>query len=433
MTLRRAKAMGRAWQGRTRVRVLGSREDTGATEDAVHAPHSAVGRHKASFGEGLFKLTYLDVNASDLFAHEEIERARRYHRPLYRALGVDLLLGLGVLLAIVFGPPGDWLSGATGGPWWARTLELVALVSGAGELVRLPLSAWRGWLYERRWGFSTQTLRGWLWDRLKGLFVGVAVSGLGLVALVGSVRAWPEWWPAAAAPGAAALALVLSLLAPIVFERLFNRFWPLPDAGLARELRDLSVRAGVPVRTLLVTDASRRTRKHNAYVSGIGPTRRLVVFDTLLEDAPRGELRGVVAHELGHRRYRHVAAGTVLAMAGAAAAVLVLWGLLSWGGLVSAAGASGPGDPRVVPLVLLVVWLLELVALPFETSISRRWERAADRFALELTGDGTAIEDMHRRLALANLADLDPPQLLYRLLFTHPTPPERIAAARMGT
>jgi STE24 endopeptidase len=375
----------------------------------------------------------LDVNASDLFAHEEIERARRYHRPLYRALIVDLLLELGVLLAIVFGPPGDWLSGATGGPWWVRTLELAAVVAGAGTLVRLPLSMWRGWVYERRWGFSTQTLRGWLWDRLKGLVVGVALSGLALLALVGSARAWPRWWPAVAAPSAAALTLVLSLIAPIVFERLFNRFWPLPDASLASELRELSERAGVPVRTMLVTDASRRTRKHNAYVSGLGPTRRLVVFDTLLEEAPRGELRGVVAHELGHRRYRHVVAGTLLGMAGAAAAVFVLWGLLSWDGLVLSAGASGPGDPRVVPLVVLVLWLLELGALPFETWLSRRWERAADRFALELTGDSDALEQMHRRLALANLADLDPPPLLYKLLFTHPTPPERVAATRLSS
>jgi STE24 endopeptidase len=141
----------------------------------------------------------------------------------------------------------------------------------------------------------------------------------------------------------------------------------------------------------------------------------------------------VVAHELGHRRHRHVAAGTLLAMVGAAAAVVILWGVLSWHGLLDAAGAHGPGDPRVVPLVLLALSLLELGTLPFGTWVSRRWERTADRFALELTRDGVAIEQMHRRLALANLADLDPPRLLYLLLFTHPTPPERIAAARMAS
>ena len=370
------------------------------------------------------------MNASDLFAPREIERARAYHRPLYRALGVDLALELGILAAIVFGPPGDWLAAATGGAWWARVIELCALVMGVSTLVRLPLSCWRGWVHERRWGFSTQTFRAWLWDRMKGLVLGVAVVGVGLVLLIGSVRAWPGWWPAVAAPGAAGFALVLSLVAPLLFERLFNRFWPLADASLAAELHELSVRAGVPVRTMLVADASRRTRKSNAYVSGIGPTRRLVLFDTLLEETPRPELRGVVAHELGHRRYRHVAIGTALAMLGAASAVLVLWGVLSWHGLVSAAGASGPGDPRVVPLVLLTFFVLEVAGLPFGAWVSRGWERAADRFAVGVTGDGEAMEGLHRRLALANLSDLDPPPLVYALLFSHPTPPERIAAVR---
>jgi STE24 endopeptidase len=373
------------------------------------------------------------VNASDLFAADEIERARRYHRPLYLALGADLALQLAVLAAIAFGPPGDWLWDVTSGSWWARTLELTALVLGVGVLVRLPLSAWRGWAYERRWGFSTQSLRAWLVDVVKGLVLGAALTGLGLVALVGAARVWPGWWPLVAAPGAALLTLVLSLFAPLLFERFFNRFWPLPDEELARDLRGLSERAGVPVRTMLVSDASRRTRKHNAYVSGLGPTRRLVLYDTLLEGAPAGELRGVVAHELGHRRFRHVAAGTVLGMVGSAAAVLILWGLLSWSWLLSAGGASGPGDPRIVPLVLLILWLLEIAALPFETWLSRRWERTADRFALKLTGDGEALEQMHRRLALANLSDLDPPPLLYALLFTHPTPPQRIAAARRAS
>jgi STE24 endopeptidase len=375
----------------------------------------------------------LDARASNLFARGEIERARAYHRPLYLALGIDLLAQLGVLAAIAFGPPGGWLAGATGGPWWARTLELTALVVGVSAGVRLPLSWWRGWWHERRWGLSTQGARSWFWDLAKGLCVGVVLTALGLLGLVGAAREWPGWWPAVVAPGAAALALVLGLLAPIVFERLFNRFRPLTDEELAGELRELSVRAGVPVRTLLVADASRRTRKHNAYVSGLGPTRRLVVYDTLLAEVPPDELRGVVAHELGHRRHRHVATGTLLAMTGAAAGVLVVWVLLSWGGLVSAAGAGSAGDPRVVPLVLLAFLVLELGALPFETWVSRRWERTADRFALELTADGPALERVFRRLAATNLSDLDPPGWLYAVLFTHPTPPERIAAARLGS
>jgi STE24 endopeptidase len=266
----------------------------------------------------------------------------------------------------------------------------------------------------------------------KGLSLGAVLTGLGLTALVWTARIWPTWWPVAAALGAAALALLLSLLAPLLFERLFNRFEPLADEDLARDLHSLSERAGVPVRTTLVADASRRTTKHNAYVSGLGPTRRLVLYDTLLRDSPVPELRGVVAHELGHRRFGHVAQGAVLAMLGAAAAVLALWVVFRWDGLVEAAGADGPGDPRIVLLVLLVLWVLQIGALPFETWLSRRWERVADRFAVELTRDPETMERMHHRLALANLADLDPPRPVYLLLFTHPTPPERIAAARMG-
>jgi STE24 endopeptidase len=366
------------------------------------------------------------VKASDLFAATEIERARRYHRPLYLALAFDWALQLGILAAIAFARPGNWLWDATGGPWWARTLELTALVLGASTLVRLPLSAWRGWVYERRWGFSTQSLGAWLVDAVRGLSLGAVVSGLAFVGLVGSARALPSAWPAVAAVGAAALTVVLSVLAPLLVERLFNRFRPLADESLARELRELSERAGVPVRTMLVTDASRRTTKHNAYVSGLGPTRRLVLFDTLLRDAPAAELRGVVAHELGHRRFRHVAVGTLLGSAGAGGGVLILWGVFRW----TTGHASAPGDPRVVALALLVLWVLELAALPFETWLSRRWERTADRFALELTGDAESLERMHRRLALANLADLDPPPVVHALLFTHPTPPERIAAVR---
>jgi len=373
------------------------------------------------------------VKPSDSFAPAEISRARSYHRPLYLALFADWALQFAVLALIAFGPPGDWLWAATGGPWWARAFELTVLILVVSALVRLPLSAWRGWVWERRWGFSTQSLGAWLGDVAKGLSLGAVLAGLGLTALVWSARIWPTWWPVPAALGAAALTLLLSLLAPLLFERLFNRFEPLADEALARDLHGLSEQAGVPVRTTLVADASRRTTKHNAYVSGLGPTRRLVLYDTLLRDSPVPELRGVVAHELGHRRFGHVARGTALAMLGSAAAVIALWVVFSWDGLVAAAGADGPGDPRIVPLVLLVLWVLEIGALPFETWLSRRWERMADRFAVELTRDPATMEHMHRRLALANLADLDPPRPVYLLLFTHPTPPERIAAARMGT
>jgi len=133
---------------------------------------------------------------------------------------------------------------------------------------------------------------------------------------------------------------------------------------------------------------------------------------------PQPELEVVVAHELGHRRARHVTKGTALAMLGAAAGTLVIWALL-----------ADPQDPAVAPLILLISAVLELAALPFEAALSRRWERVADRFSLDLTGDRDAFRDLHRKLAITNLGDLYPPRWLYLLLFSHPTAPERLAAA----
>ena len=366
-----------------------------------------------------------------MFTPEELERARRYHRPLYFVLLVDATLGLVALSLLAFTRVGSWLYAVVDEiPWWGRALLFPILVLGVLTVLRLPLSFWRGHVRERGWGFSTQTAGGWLLDRAKGFVVTAVLSALAVLAFVALARAVPGAWPAAAAPGAALLVLALGFAGPIVLEPLFNRFRPLGDAALAGEMRALAERAGVPVRDVLVADASRRTRRENAYVSGLGRTRRIVLFDNLLEASEPRQIRLVVAHELGHRRARHVERGTLLAMAGAAAVVLVLWGLLSWPALLEAIGASGPGDPRVAPFLFLVVAVFELIGLPLGAALSRRWEREADRSSLELTRDPQAFESAHRRLARANLADLEPPRAFYALLFSHPTPPERIAAAR---
>jgi STE24 endopeptidase len=370
-------------------------------------------------------------SSRQLFTAEELERARRYHRPLYFVLLVDATLGLVALSLLAFTRVGSWLYAVVDEiPWWGRALLFPILVLGVLTVLRLPLSFWRGHVRERGWGFSTQTAGGWLLDRAKGFVVTAVLSALAVLAFVALARAVPGAWPAAAAPGAALLVLALGFAGPIVLEPLFNRFRPLGDAALAGEMRALAERAGVPVRDVLVADASRRTRRENAYVSGLGRTRRIVLFDNLLEASEPRQIRLVVAHELGHRRARHVERGTLLAMAGAAAVVLVLWGLLSWPALLEAIGASGPGDPRVAPFLFLVVGVFELIGLPLGAALSRRWEREADRSSLELTRDPQAFESAHRRLARANLADLEPPRAFYALLFSHPTPPERIAAAR---
>jgi STE24 endopeptidase len=362
---------------------------------------------------------FLKRSTDGVFSPDEIERARRYHRPRYLAFFLDLALGLSGLAVLAFTGLGDAFF-PDSWPWWAAALVFPPLVLAVSELVRLPVSLWRGWLHERRWGFSTQDLGGWAIDRLKGFAVGTAIATPILFGLVALARAYPGTWPAFAAPAAALVVLLLTFVAPVVLEPIFNRFEPLRDELLAASLIALSDDAGVPVRRVLVADASRRTKKVNAYVSGLGATRRVVLFDTLLDHAEPPEIALVVAHELGHRRHRDVLKLTMLGMLGAVIATLVLW--LVFGPDV--------GDPREMPAILLTLGLLELLGLPLAAAVSRRFERRADRFSLELLRDLATFERAHRQLALENLSDLDPPRGVYLLMFSHPTPPERISDAR---
>jgi STE24 endopeptidase len=358
------------------------------------------------------------TEALSFFSEEEVARARRYHRPLYWAAAADVAIEASVLAALVWSGAGAALDPGSL-PWWGRTPAYAAIVVAASAAVQAPLALWSGFIRERRWGFSTQRWPSWAADRAKAVGVNIVLTAAALLGLVGLARALPGWWAAPAAAAFAFAALLLSFVAPVVLEPLFNRYSRLKDAALAGELRTLAERAGVPVRDVLVQDASRRTRKANAYVSGLARTRRVVVSDTLLEQASPAEVRLVVAHELGHRRDRHVLLGTLLAMVGTVTATLAVWALLG----------TRVADPHQVPLLLLIGLGIGLSSLPAITAVSRRWERAADRYSLELTGDRAAYETAFRRLARTNLADLDPPRLLYLLLFTHPTPPERLAAA----
>jgi STE24 endopeptidase len=364
-----------------------------------------------------------------VFSQEQVDRARRYHRPLYRALLFDLLFAIALLAVCSFTRAADALL-ADGGPWWAATLGFVAAIAAVSTVLRLPVSFWRSYVHEKRWELSTQALGGWIADAVKSFAVGLVFTWISIGGLIALARSFPSSWPILAAVGAALFLLVAGFVAPVLLEPLFNRFQPLEDAALADELRALAREAGTPVRDVLVADASRRTTKSNAYVSGFGATRRVVLFDTLLKRSEPSQVKLVIAHELGHRHDRHVVKATALGMAGAALGVLVMWALLQSEVVLDAVGVSGAGDPRVAPFLMLVALLLELLALPLGTALSRRWERAADTFSLEVTHDPGAFESAHRELAAANLSDLDPPRSLYVLLFTHPTPPERIAAAR---
>jgi STE24 endopeptidase len=358
----------------------------------------------------------LERAAVEGFSADEIERGRRYHRPRYVSQLVEFVLSVVALALLAFTGLGDALLPEV--RWWLQALTYPTIVLAVLELVQIPTAYWRGYAHERRWQLSTQSASGWAVDRLKGFAVSAAIATIllfGFFAVARSVDAWVL----VVAPLAALAVVLLTFIAPVVLEPVFNRFEPLGDEELADDLRRVAERAGVPVRDVLVADASRRTNKQNAYVSGFGATRRVVIFDTLLAAADPAELRAVLAHELAHRRYRDVLNFTLIGVVIAVAVVVLLWALL-----------DDPGNPRTTPAILLVLALVQPALLPLLAAISRRWEYRADRFALQTTGEARGLEQAFRRLVDANVADLAPPRLVYWLRHSHPTVPERIAAIR---
>ena len=360
---------------------------------------------------------------------DAVRRGRAFHADLRPVSYGSMLVGLLATLALGLTPLGARVVTLFGGHWAVRAVVGGLAVVLLGSLVTLPFAAWRH-VVVHRYGLSTQGWGGWAVDVLKGYAVSVVLGGLALLGFYALARYVPRWWWAWGAAGAAGLVVLLSFVLPVLVEPIFNKFTPMPEGPLRSELIALADRDGVPVRDVLVADASRRTRAVNAYVSGLGPTRRIVVYDTLLEQADPAEVRSVVAHELGHAKDRDVLTGTALGALGAAASVVAVYLLGSWTGLLRLAGVDSIADPRSLALLLAVAAVAGLVAGPAQSLLSRRVEARADAHALALTGDPATFAAMQQRLSTVNLSDPDPNRLEYLLFASHPSTVERMAAAR---
>jgi STE24 endopeptidase len=360
---------------------------------------------------------------------DKVERARAYRRAVRLVAYPNM--GLGLLLALLLGltPLGARLVGLVPGPWWVRAVAGGLLLVFLGELVTLPLSA-VGHTISVRYGLSTQGWGAWFVDLLKGYAIGAVLGAIVLLVFYGITRLAPNWWWAWAAAGAAALVVLLTFIFPVVIEPVFNKFTPMDDSPLRTRIMIMAASDGVPVRDVLVADASRRTRAVNAYVSGLGPTRRVVVYDTLLEEAPEDEVISVVAHELGHAKDNDVLTGTLIGAFGTAALVIGLYLAGSWAPLLKRAGVDSLTDPRAIGLLMAMAAVVGVLAAPAQAYVSRSIEARADQHAMELTADPQTFEQMQERLAMVNLGDPDPPAVEQLLFGSHPTTVERIAAAR---
>ncbi|WP_283133777.1 M48 family metallopeptidase [Rhizohabitans arisaemae] len=354
---------------------------------------------------------------AEYFTPEEIARSRAFDAAVNVPGYLSLALTLVFAVLLVVTPWGGRLMRRLPGPWAVQVLIGVVLVELVLRLITLPFSAW-GETVLRHYGLSVQDWGSWLLDKAKGFAINTVLVAVLVLALVALARRFPRSWWIPAALGGAALTVLVSFVYPVVVEPVYNDFKPMAAGQLRSDLLDLARKDGVPVEDVLVADASRRTTALNAYVSGFGATRRIVVYDTLLKGATPEEIKLIAAHELGHAKENDVLAGTlVAALATAFGACLIFL-------LVPALKVES------VPLLLGLFILFNTLSAPVQNLVSRRIEARADVHALDLTREPASFVAMQRRLAVKNISDLSPDALEYLLYSSHPTAVQRIGIAR---
>jgi STE24 endopeptidase len=365
--------------------------------------------------------------ADDWFSAEQLDEARRYARPLNRLRMVRTAVSTAALLAFTFlFDGGPWAAGLVDG--WVLQLLVVMFVVQAIELVTtVGFSAYVQLVYDKRWEVSTQTPGRFALDQVKELLLGTLLSAAIFVPVYAVIRTTDLWWLYGFLVVMAVI-LAVTFVYPVVVMPRFNKFVPLPEGDLRSRIEAVARRAETPIAGVFTMDASKRTTRANAFVAGFGATKRVVLFDTIL-DYPPEEIEQVVAHEIGHYRLQHTVktvpfTGLVFlaAFAFVAAATSSSW-------LLEAAAVDELADPGSLPLFLVVFGAAFLVLQLAMAWYSRGKERAADVEALELLGDPSAFNALWRRLAPEAKVELEP-SWWNRVRASHPDVPERMEFAK---
>jgi STE24 endopeptidase len=367
------------------------------------------------------------VRAASYFSGTELERARDFRRP-------QVLLGLGAmvvelgLLALLVARPPRRLRG----PF--RRPILAAAAAGAALSVLVSVAPLPVQVVARQRakdvGLVTQSWPGYGFDLVRSWAIGAVFAGIGAAIAVGLIRRMPRTWWIPGSVAVVAFGAITTYAGPIVLDPIFNRFTPLPAGQTRSDVLDLARKAGVDVGQVYVMDASRRTTAANAYVNGLGHTKRVVLYDNLLDDFSRDETRLVVAHELGHVRYDDLPRGLIWL------AIVTPYGLFAASRMTLrlAPQEERPG-PAVLPALALSVAVIVFLITTVSSQLSRRVEARADSYSLQLTDEPDAFISFQRRIALKNVSDPDPWDWTSCLFGTHPTTVDRIGtgvAAREG-
>ena len=339
-----------------------------------------------------------------------------------------------VLIVVLFSGVLPWaferFTASFGTSIWAMA-GFLFVIGIALSILGLPFAWYAQFKLEERFGFNTTTMKTWIFDRVKGLLLALLV-GYPLLVVILELIEWTgaNWWLWAAAV-VIAFQLLLLLIAPAVIMPLFNKFTPLPEGALRERLFALAKRTDFPTRGIEVMDGSKRSRHSNAFFTGFGRFRKIVLFDTLIAQLTELELESVLAHEIGHYKKRHVLKLLGVSIAG----VFVAFAAVAWlarqqwfYGAFGFEHQGGFAAASVIPAMLLFALLAGTISFwlsPFIHTWSRRFEYEADAFARATMGEAQSIIHALRKLSEKNLSNLTPHPLYSSFYYSHPTLLER--------
>ena len=319
------------------------------------------------------------------------------------------------------------LLGSVSDSYWVSLWAYLVVFFIILQLVALPLGFYSGFVVDHRFHLSTQTIRGWIVDELKGLGVELVFGVLAGTVLYYLIGDFHLWWVVAAGVFAV-FSIIISIILPFVILPIFYRVNPLSDSKLKADLLQMTQKAGVSkVDRVLVADESRRSIRANAFFSGVGKSKSIVLFDTLLSNFTHREIITVVAHELGHYVNKDIW------MEALTSGFLIIPPFfiadLALRMAVNASTLTSLLDPAGIPLIFAVLIGINFVLQPISNAISRIVERRADEFALKAANDPKAQASTERRLADLSLAVDKPNRLVEIMFYTHPPSSRRIKLA----
>lgn len=336
-------------------------------------------------------------------------------------LGVVLSGFLGVLDAAVTRIVG---AGYAGGLLYLLALTLIF------DLVALPFELYSTFVIEERFGFNKMTLKLWLSDKVKGLLIGALLLSPLVLAVLWLMRAAGSVWWLYALALIALFQLAVIYIYPAWIAPLFNRFTPLADLQLRERVLALGQRLGFSISEVFVMDGSRRSTHANAYFTGFGRHKRVVLFDTLCTLLDADQLLSVLAHEIGHQQSRHVTKSVLCSLALAACGLWLLSLVLSHGPLYAAFGIAQPSNHAALALMIFAGGPLLYFVTPLFAMLSRRFEYQADRFASAAVGSAVPLEDALVELSKQSLSNYTPHPLYAFVHYSHPPLRERLSALR---